>query len=247
MLGIILAAGAGSRLGALGRQYSKPTVPVAGRPLIAWVIDALQDAGVSELIVVGHPSDARLADFLAAEHPSAALVPQAERLGIAAAIACALPLLRDELPFVACACDSLYPSNELQVFLESAAKAPAAAHVAALDMGIEATASRSAVRVRHGLVEQIIEKPPPGSADTGLVALPLYVLPSAMRRHLTDTGDGSETYVTTALGCFIDAGGEVHAHEMTERWEVTTADDVQRLEAVLRRVPEDRRRLGGPG
>ena len=42
---VIAAAGAGTRLGALGTRYSKAMVPIAGRPLIDWVLARLRAAG----------------------------------------------------------------------------------------------------------------------------------------------------------------------------------------------------------
>ncbi len=51
---VILAAGAGARLGELGRRYSKPMVPIRERPLIDWVIASLRTAGLARIIVVGN-------------------------------------------------------------------------------------------------------------------------------------------------------------------------------------------------
>lgn len=52
---VVLAAGVGARMGALSRFCPKPLIPVAGRPLIDWVINSLVKAGVKRLtVVVGH-------------------------------------------------------------------------------------------------------------------------------------------------------------------------------------------------
>jgi len=47
-VGIVAAAGSGSRLGA---ELPKALVPLAGRPLVAWAVDALLDGGVAEVVV----------------------------------------------------------------------------------------------------------------------------------------------------------------------------------------------------
>lgn len=44
--GLVLAAGEGTRLWPLTRHRPKPLVPLAGRPLLAWGLDALRAAGV---------------------------------------------------------------------------------------------------------------------------------------------------------------------------------------------------------
>src|SRR5512143_2959503 len=109
--GIILAAGAGSRLGALGQRYSKPMVPVAGRPLIDWVIERLEAGGVGSLVVVRHADDAALEAHLRADWPRAAIAVQGQRLGIADALCRALPLLGAADAYLACACDSLFAAS----------------------------------------------------------------------------------------------------------------------------------------
>ncbi len=55
MKGVILAAGAGTRLEPLTRELPKPLVSVLGRPLIDYTIEAFARAGFSRLAVVtGH-------------------------------------------------------------------------------------------------------------------------------------------------------------------------------------------------
>lgn len=52
---IVLAAGPGSRLWPLTNTRPKPMVPVAGRPILEWCLEALQQVGFEEVtIVVGH-------------------------------------------------------------------------------------------------------------------------------------------------------------------------------------------------
>jgi choline kinase len=53
MKAVILAAGRGSRLGALTEGVPKCMVSLAGQPLIAWQIAALRRAGVTQIVIVG--------------------------------------------------------------------------------------------------------------------------------------------------------------------------------------------------
>lgn len=48
---MILAAGRGERMRPLTDQTPKPLLPVAGRPLIAWHIDRLAQAGIRDLVI----------------------------------------------------------------------------------------------------------------------------------------------------------------------------------------------------
>ena len=47
-VGIVAAAGSGLRLGA---EVPKALVPLAGRPLVCWAVDALRDGGVDQVVV----------------------------------------------------------------------------------------------------------------------------------------------------------------------------------------------------
>jgi NDP-sugar pyrophosphorylase family protein len=228
---VILAAGAGTRLGELGKRHSKPTVPVAGRPLIEWVLAMLTAAGVQRFVVVGHPTDTRLAEIVATL-PDAILVEQPQRRGIADALHHAVPQLAGEAAYLACACDSLYRASEVRRVIAVGEAHRGEAVIGVFDMGVAATASRSAVRVDGDRVVEIVEKPTAGSAVSGIVALPLYWLPSSFHPYVgSDHGEARERYVSTALDQFLQAGGNVRAVAMTARLEITTAEDVAQAEA----------------
>lgn len=49
---VILAAGDGGRLGRLTRTLPKPLVPIGGRPLVSYTLDALAAVGIREVHVV---------------------------------------------------------------------------------------------------------------------------------------------------------------------------------------------------
>ena len=60
--GVILMAGMGSRLRASGEMLPKPLVPIFGRPLISYIVDALEKVGVQNLhAVIGAEGDALVA------------------------------------------------------------------------------------------------------------------------------------------------------------------------------------------
>ncbi len=54
MKAMILAAGLGTRLRPLTNTVPKPMMPLCNRPLIAWLIDALVEAGVHDVVVNLH-------------------------------------------------------------------------------------------------------------------------------------------------------------------------------------------------
>lgn len=48
---MVLAAGKGERMRPLTLHTPKPLLPVAGKPLIQWHLEALRRAGVSEIVI----------------------------------------------------------------------------------------------------------------------------------------------------------------------------------------------------
>ena len=53
--GVVLAAGDGSHLQPITNDYPKVLLPVQGKPLICYPIDAMAAAGVRQIaVVVGH-------------------------------------------------------------------------------------------------------------------------------------------------------------------------------------------------
>jgi NDP-sugar pyrophosphorylase family protein len=65
MRAIVLAAGFGTRLGAIGRERPKVLIEVAGRPLLAWQLDYLYEQGVQRVTVTAHHLHEKIATFIA--------------------------------------------------------------------------------------------------------------------------------------------------------------------------------------
>lgn len=65
-IAVIMAGGKGTRLGELTRSTPKPLLPVAGRPIIEWIVLQLVGAGVTDIFVsinhLGDQIEARLGD-----------------------------------------------------------------------------------------------------------------------------------------------------------------------------------------
>src|SRR5258707_696720 len=64
MQAVILAGGLATRLGARTQTLPKALLPIAGRPFLAWQLDALRSSGFSEvLLCISHLGD-QIRDFL---------------------------------------------------------------------------------------------------------------------------------------------------------------------------------------
>lgn len=104
MMAVVMAAGRGSRMGALTSHTPKPLLPVQGRPLLEHALLGLRDAGVSEAIVVtGWLGEMVEEEFR--DRPDLAMslrfVRQPVPDGTGRALQAATPWLRDE-SFLVC-------------------------------------------------------------------------------------------------------------------------------------------------
>ncbi|WP_434630834.1 N-acetylmuramate alpha-1-phosphate uridylyltransferase MurU [Chromobacterium sp. CV08] len=102
MKAMILAAGRGERMRPLTDHTPKPLLTAGGKPLIAWHIERLARAGVTELVInhawLGGRIEQALGDG-SRFGVSIAYSPEGEALETAGGIATALPLLGDR-PFL---------------------------------------------------------------------------------------------------------------------------------------------------
>lgn len=93
---VVLAAGEGKRLRPLTQYRPKPMLPVANRPIIEYVIDALYGAGITDVVVVVGHRRRRIQAHLTQRYPDRELtyIRQPNQLGSGDALAQA----EDELP-----------------------------------------------------------------------------------------------------------------------------------------------------
>lgn len=96
---MILAAGFGTRMGALTQARPKPLIPVAGRPLIDHALKQARGAGVGRIVVNGHYLADQMRAHLAGMADVAFSEEQPVILDSAGGIRHALPLLKAETVF----------------------------------------------------------------------------------------------------------------------------------------------------
>ncbi len=115
MRAIILAAGRGSRMGALTREQPKSLTELLGQPLLDWQIGALRRAGIAQVAIVrGYK-----AELL--ERPGAAYFanPRWSETNMVMSLACADAWLRESACIVSYA-DIVYPSGVVRALAASA-------------------------------------------------------------------------------------------------------------------------------
>src|SRR5579863_8770506 len=100
MKAVILAGGLGTRLRSEVPDLPKPLAPVGGRPFLAWKLDALDEAGFSEVVMsVGYRAQA-IVDAFGEKYGKLALryVAEDAPLGTGGALQKALASFRTDEP-----------------------------------------------------------------------------------------------------------------------------------------------------
>ena len=87
---VILAAGAGTRMKS---EKAKVTHELCGKPMINWVIDAVKEAGATEIIVVTGYQEEQVRRSIS---ENVIFASQKEQLGTGHALIQTLPLLNDQ-------------------------------------------------------------------------------------------------------------------------------------------------------
>lgn len=203
MIAVALAAGRGTRLGAIGRDTPKALVPVAGVPVIDRILDALGADGFTDVVVVtGHRAD-EVERRLATR--SARFVRQEEPLGTADAMRAARDAVGDS-PFLVTWVDVLVEPGTYRRVAAAATDVDAAVAVNHLDD----LSAGGAVAVGDGMVTGVTEKPGPvaGWNLTGVLALDAPVWPHVEAVERSVRG---EYELPDAINAWIGDGARITA------------------------------------
>jgi dTDP-glucose pyrophosphorylase len=222
--GVILAAGEGRRMGALGDLLPKACLPIVDRPLIARHFTLLQELGVREVVLVVGARRApleRVARGWLPEGMTLRLTEQREPRGIADALSRVEELVGAR--FALLLGDTHFQPGDLGAGRDALAGGAAAAD-AVLSVRVESDPERirreCSVRVdAAGWVIEIREKP--ARPFNALKPCGLYFFGrrifDAVRATSASTLRG-EVELTDAIQTLIDQGGLVR-HAMTVRWD----------------------------
>lgn len=203
MIAVVLAAGRGTRLGAVGKDTPKPLVPVAGVPVIDRILDALGADGFTDVVVVtGHRAD-EVEEHLATR--PLRFARQNEPRGTADAVLAARDVVGDA-PFLVTWVDVLVEPGTYRRVAAAATDADAAVAVNHLDD----LSAGGAVAIDDSMVTKITEKPGPvaGWNLTGVLALDAPVWP-----HLEAVGPSvrGEYELPDAVNAWIGDGARISA------------------------------------
>jgi glucose-1-phosphate thymidylyltransferase len=214
MKAILPVAGKGTRLRPLAHTYPKALIPVAGRPMIDWILEPLIAAGLREAVFIVGWLGEEIERHVRAEYPGIDLrfVPQTEMLGLGHAIR--LGLVENEGEVLIVLGDTLFEAD-VRAILDAPHSVLGVKEVAdPRRFGVAETA--------EGRVVRLVEKPLEPRSNLALIGLYNIKHGEALRLALDrlmrdDIRTRGEFQITDALQLLIDEG-EVFLPWPIEGW-----------------------------
>lgn len=245
LVGVILAAGKGSRIQPLNLYLPKPLLPVCNKPIIQYQLEDMREIGVREvIIVVGHLKEEIISYFGdgSALGLQIRYVEQQQTLGIAHAVA----QLETEVnsPFILFLGDIFLVPKDLHVMERMFWERRAGAVLAVKREKNPEYIRRNFAVILHasGTVTRVIEKPRYLTND--LKGCGVYIFDLAIFdaiRRTPRTAQRDEYEITNSIQILIDDGFPVYPAEVID-WDMNITFACDLLECNLSQL----RRLGRP-
>lgn len=241
-MAIVLAAGKGTRMKS---ELPKVLVPVAGRPMIRYVIDSLNTAGIERiLVVVGYRSDLVRTEL--SGEPNVEFAEQREQLGTGHAVMMCREQLADHRgPVLIVAGDSpLLQADSVRTLLENFSASGCDCVIGTVDKEAPLGYGRI-VRDDSGKFKGIVEEKDatPAQREIREVNVSTYLFDSQQLlgalEQLTDNNAQGEYYITDCPAALLAAGKRVAAEKVLQPCEsmsINDTDELALVEAEIQRM-----------
>jgi len=193
MQAVILAAGEGSRLRPLTRSKPKALLPVANRPVIDYVIDALLENGIREIVVVVGYRKEEVIRHLNSLNVPLRVVVQERQLGTGDALRAAEPEIGGD--FLVLPGDNYINAGSIARIKSMRNAMLVAEHPNPSNFGV--------VVIRNGIVREMVEKPE--DAPTFTVSTGIYSFTPEIFSYL------QTNEIPDAVAAMIAAGRQIRA------------------------------------
>ncbi len=200
MIGIVLAAGEGTRMRPLTYTRPKVLLPVADRRLVDFSVAALLEAGVDELVVVTEYFAEKVERYLESRYGddvNITFVRQGEPLGTAHAVYVAWTEVEPDDTVIVANGDMVYESR---MVLEAVKEHSTVATMALVE--VDDPSEFGVVSIdEDGFVSDLVEKPAPDEAPSNLANAGVYVLEPEFGEYLEEVKPSprGEFEITDAL------------------------------------------------
>ena len=221
LMGVILAAGKGTRMRPFSEHWPKPLLPVLGKPLMAYQLEMMAAMGITSVVVVighlGHEVVRTLGDG-SAYGVKIQYVEQEETLGIAHAVSRLEPYV--DRPFFLFLGDIFFDTENLPSMVDRFCGGHGLGGLLACkrEPDLEAIKRNFVVLTGpDGLVQRVVEKP--RFPRTDLKGCGIYLFDQAFFdavRRTPRTAMRNEYEITDSIQIFLDDGYKVEAAEVVK-------------------------------
>ena len=236
MKGVILAAGKGTRMREITRAVPKPLLLVANKPILEHTIDAFRDSGIINLLVIVQHQKEKIIDRFRDGRDfgvDISYVEQPDMKGTGEAAGLARDFARDD-DFILIFGDIVTLPKNITGIMETFHRHRP--FMALTVRHVDDPADGAAVYVKNGIVEKIIEKPPPGTSKTnfnnaGIFAFSNRIFALLDQLRLSPRG---EYELTDAIRMSIERKLQVRAYELEGYWSnVSSPEDIIAANALV--------------
>lgn len=227
MKGLILSGGKGTRLRPLTYTHAKQLVPVANKPVLFYGIEALKEAGISEIgIIVGDTKEEIKQATGDGSHwdLNITYIEQAAPLGLAHAVKISEEFLRGE-PFVMYLGDNILKSGITSLVEEFQQKKP---NSLILLTEVANPHMFGVAELEDGRVVRLVEKPKKPASNLALVGVYMFDAHIFEAVKAIKPSWRNELEITDAIQYLVEHGYEVQPHLVTGWWK-----DTGKIEDIL--------------
>jgi glucose-1-phosphate thymidylyltransferase len=223
MKALILAGGAGTRLRPITHTSAKQLVPVANKPILFYGIEAMVEAGITDLGVIVGDTRAEVMSALGDGSRWGAritFIPQDEPLGLAHCVLIARDFLGDD-DFVMYLGDNLL-EQDLSAFVRAfeaarASSTPPSAQILLKEVPDPHRFGIASLDAQ-GHVVQLVEKPTDPPSNLALVGVYLFDRSIHEAVASIEPSPRGELEITDAIQWLIDQGQRVRCERLTGWW-----------------------------
>jgi glucose-1-phosphate thymidylyltransferase len=220
--GLILSGGAGTRLRPITHTSAKQLVPVANKPVLFYGIEALVDAGVTEIGIVIAPNtgdEIREAVGNGSElGAKVTYIPQEEPLGLAHAVLTAEEFIGDS-PFVMYLGDNLLRDGIIGLVEAFRRNEPDA--LILLTQVLDPESYGVAELDDEGRIIRLVEKPKDPPSDLALVGVYMFRSSVFDAAKAIEPSPRGELEITDTIQRLADTGHTVEQHRVKGWWKDT--------------------------
>jgi len=237
---VVLAAGRGTRMGALTEESSKLMLPIAGRPMLEHVVQRLQTAGLRDVLIVTGYRREQIEAHFGAGNPGLSLAVQDVPDGTASAVLKARGFAGEDsflLTFGDIICSQENYSGICKALEQHEAQA-----IVGVKYSEDPWQGAAVYSDSTGRIDRIVEKPAKGTSTTHWNSAGLYAFTAGVFEEIGRTGrsERGEYEITTTIAGLIAGGRKILQHQMSGMWrDVGRPEDLAEMNRLFREEGAD--------